>query len=335
MLDFTSALYLGMRHGARQLEAWSALTEGKPAALKEPPGARAVAARLAGLAGCQSGLLFPSTLHLFWDLFCARAADEPIAIHFDAGLYEVGRWGIQRAAAHGVPVHRFAHHDVRALAASLERTPRGRRPIVVTDGGCPRCGQVAPLRRYLERVRARGGYLVVDDTQALGLFGGGGGGSLRRLGIRGPEILWCASLAKGFGVPVAAVAGAAREIAHIEARSDTRVHTSPPSQAVISAAARALTVNSARGPALRSRLARNVQRFRAGLLRLGVRAPGSAYPQVNLPVAAPRKLHARLLRRGVRTVLFRGALGWLLTARHTAADIDEALRALAASLSAP
>ena len=32
--DFTSALYLGMRHAAQSLPAWAELTLGKPAALE-------------------------------------------------------------------------------------------------------------------------------------------------------------------------------------------------------------------------------------------------------------------------------------------------------------
>ncbi len=62
-------------------------------------------------------------------------------------------------------------------------------------------------------VRRFGGLLVIDDTQALGIlgrnpgqdapYGRGGGGSLRRANIQGPDILVGASLAKGFGVPIA------------------------------------------------------------------------------------------------------------------------------------
>ena len=45
------------------------MTQGRPAALEEAPGARALAAALAPLQGCQAATLLPSTLHLFWDMF--------------------------------------------------------------------------------------------------------------------------------------------------------------------------------------------------------------------------------------------------------------------------
>jgi len=77
MADFTSALYLGLRHGAGSLRPWARLTTGRPAALADPPGAREVAGALAALAGCGAGSLAPSTLHLFWDLFGVLAAGGP------------------------------------------------------------------------------------------------------------------------------------------------------------------------------------------------------------------------------------------------------------------
>ena len=54
MLDFTSALYLGLRHPSASLAPWSALSLGQPAALQEAPAATALAARLARLQGCDA-----------------------------------------------------------------------------------------------------------------------------------------------------------------------------------------------------------------------------------------------------------------------------------------
>lgn len=100
MLDFTSALYLGMRHPTRTLPSWQALTSGRPATLDEPEGARSVAMALARLQGCETGTLLPSTLHLFWDLLGVLTR-KPLHIFADAGLYPVARWGVQRIAAQG------------------------------------------------------------------------------------------------------------------------------------------------------------------------------------------------------------------------------------------
>ena len=96
MLDFTSVLYLGIRHAHHTLRPWAQLTTGRPAALEPAPEAVAVAQDLAQLLGCERAVLAPSTLHLYWDLFDVLANDR-IAIYADAGIYPIARWGIERA----------------------------------------------------------------------------------------------------------------------------------------------------------------------------------------------------------------------------------------------
>jgi 8-amino-7-oxononanoate synthase len=92
VLDFTSALYLGLHHPKASLRPWEQLTTGRPAALEEPPGARAVAHKLAALVGCEGAVLVPSTLHLFWDLF-GMLAHARVIIYMDAGAYPIAGWG--------------------------------------------------------------------------------------------------------------------------------------------------------------------------------------------------------------------------------------------------
>lgn len=347
MADFTSALYLGFRHPSHRLAPWTALTGGRPAVLAEPPGAVAVSAGLAALMGTQEALLLPSTLHLFMDLFALLATPGTV-IWQDAGAYPIARWGAARAAAAGVAVQTFRHHDPAALAGLLARV-RGR-PVVLTDGLCPNCGRLAPLAEYLALVRRHRGLLVIDDTQALGVlgagpcaarpYGEGGGGVARHLGLRGPELLIGASLAKGFGVPVAVLAGDGALLRRFAARSATRLHCSPPSAAVIAGAARALALNQATGEARRQQLLSRVRRLRAGLAGLGLGADGGAFPIQTLrpvPGVAAALLYRRLLNRGVRVLPLRaqggaGRIGLLLSAAHRDREIDHCLAALAASL---
>jgi len=347
MLDFTSVLYLDMRHPRDALRPWTQLTTGRPAALESAPEAERVARDLAQLLRCEGATLAPSTLHLFWDLFDVLASDR-IAIYADAGAYPIARWGIERMAAKGVRTATFQMHDPAALEDLLHRDRgTGYRPVVVTDGVCPATGRTAPLPDYLRLVRERSGYLVIDDTQALGIlgqdpgraapYGRGGAGTPAWHAVEGPELIMGSSMAKGFGAPLAAVAGNAHLISKFENLSSTRVHCSPPSLAVINAAERALAINARQGDSLRSRLAKLVQCFRDGLRHVGLSASGGFFPVQTLktiPGVDPRRLHGRLLSLGVRTVLHRArsqpdpSLSFLITARHTPSDIGAGVKAL-------
>lgn len=348
MLDFTSALYLDMRHPTSSLKPWRALTTGRPAALAAPPGADRVAQALSRLVGCEHATLGTSTLHIFWDLF-AVLAKERIGIYLDAGTYPIVQWGVERVAAKGVRAATFARHDPAALDTLLRRDELlGLRPVVVTDGLCPATGRPAPLIEYLRRIRERGGgYLVIDDTQALGIlghspgplapYGRGGGGTLVWHGLQAPELIVGSSLAKGFGVPLAVLAGSQSMIARFEHDSATRMHCSPPSTALIRAAEHALAVNETWGDRLRWRLAQLVRRFRERLRQVGLAASGGLFPVQTLrPVAAidASGLHALLQESGVRTVLHRARdgqdarLSFLITALHTPSDIERCAKAL-------
>lgn len=348
MLDFTSALYLGLQHPSRSLRPWQQLTTGAPAALVEPVEAGEISRALAEMQGSEAATLATSTLHLVWDLF-GLLTDKPAAIFMDAGAYPITRWGVQRAAMQGAAVRIFAHHDPHALKAELGTARLDRAPVIVTDGFCPGCGRVAPLADYRALTSSAGGLLVVDDTQALGIlghspsasmpYGHGGGGSLRWSGIGGPETLVFSSLAKGFGAPLAVLAGSRAWIRKFEEKSLTRVHCSPPSIAALHAAERAVGCNRRDGEARRAKLLDLVRRFRRGLNVIGVAARRGLFPIQTLrtegAVPAP-ELHRRLADRGVHAVLNRAAdgqprLSFILTSRHTPAEIDTAVRSIAAA----
>lgn len=348
-LDFTSSLYLGFRHETRSLHPWAQLTTGAPAALVRPSGSERVASQLARLQGCEAASLAPSTLHLFWDLLGLLASGR-VAIYLDAGTYPIARWGVERAAARGILVRRFPHRDAGALRRLLQKETGNRRPVVVADGICTACGCATPIADYFEVTRQAGGLLVIDDTQALGLlghspgpgrpYGQGGGGSLRYQNLAGPELLVVSSLAKGFGAPLAVLCGSSKLIRQFEARSETRVHCSPPSAAAIHAAEQALKLNVERGDPLRAQLAQRVHQFRRRLAEVGFAVDGGLFPVQTLKPAShldARRLHERLFNLGVRTVLRRShkggepRLSFIITARHRPDEIERAVNVLVQS----
>lgn len=347
VLDFTAVLYLGLRHTSYSIRPWTQFTTGVPAALTRYPGEGKVANILAALQGCESTLLAPSTLHLSWDLFGILAKSAAV-IYMDAGIYPIVRWGVERAAAFGVPVRTFPHYDVNALSRMLRQDGLcRRRPLIVSDGMCPGCGKPAPVPEFLRCVREFGGRLILDDTQALGIlghsqgpdapYGRGGGGILRWSNASGRDILIISSLAKGFGVPVAALSGSRNMVKLFETKSKTRMHCSPPSIAVVHAAEHALETNRTKGDTIRFRLAHLILYFRKRLNEIGMSAAGGLFPMQTLsPIADTDAitLHERLLKYGIRTVLHHSRHGhgarisFLITAQHRPSDIDKAVETL-------
>ncbi len=359
MLDFTSALYLGMYHPSSSLQPWKQFTTGVPSALKRPSSYIRIAQSLALLLGCEDAILGPSTLHLFWDLFGMLSRDS-FTIYIDAGTYPIARWGVERAAARGVRAISFPHHDVNALIRMLKRDVRsGTQPLVVTDGWCPSCGKFAPINGYLSYLRRFDGLLIIDDTQALGIFGHkhgpdapygtGGGGSLcwhDIHGIRAQNVLVVSSLAKGFGVPMAVLGGSRAMVRHFDTLSETLMHCSPPSIAALHAAGHALSINRRCGETLRIRLARLVSYFVKRAAEIGLNTTGGLSPVQTIWSSDgmdAKGIYERLYRSGIHTVLRRshclsqdylsreghgGHISFILTVRHTQGDIDRVMEVL-------
>jgi len=345
MLDFTKALYLGIDHSCRSLGTWTSLTTGVPAALRTPPEHRSVARTVAALTGCERGTLGRSTLHVMWDLFGAMR-ERNAELFVDAGIYPIARWGTERAAAQGVKVREYPHQDAEALRRMIQRRHSGNaRVTIVTDGWCTRCGRFAPLPALTELAGHYGGSLIVDDTQAMGVFGQrssgqpspygcGGGGSLRWFGLAAPHIVLVASLAKALGAPLAALASSESFVRRFEDESEVRVHSSPPSNVDVRAAMHALMVNRNAGDELRRTLSASVQRLRRGLARLDLAARGGQFPVQTLehgPGLDAIEMHRRLAKAGVGTVLLRKdrfhamQLAFLINARQRMREIDRAV----------
>lgn len=147
-----------------------------------------------------------------------------------------------------------------------------------------------------------------------------------------------ASLAKGFGVPVAALCGTHSLVQRFERASETLVHCSPPSVPTLLAANRALQENRVRGDSRRFALASLVRRFRTQLKKIGFEARGGLFPIQNIENLSGRAavVHFRRLRQfGVQTILRQlnnsrhPQIAFVITARHRREDIDCAVAALA------
>ena len=158
-------------------------------------------------------------------------------------------------------------------------------------------------------------------------MGASGGGSARLHGLPGESLIIGASLAKGFGVPLAVLTGSDGLLRRFEAHSQTRVHASPPSAAVLAAARRALAFNAQHGEALRARLADRVAQWRSGMAAPGIACRGGSFPVQHLPGCA--HLQQALRAAGVLALAQAGdgpgALTFMLRADQTPGQLEQTM----------
>jgi len=344
-VDLSTCGYLGLHHVQEQLRPWECLSNSPPLLTDERnPLIETLLARMASLQGCEAALFATSTFHVFWDFFNA-ISDEEVVIYLEDGTYPIAQWGVERAEARGVTVWSFPSHNPESLHAMLVKNESGhRRPVVVVDGISSHEWAYAPLSDYLMAIEPFGGLLVIDDTQAIGLFGHsssstipfgiGGGGSLQWHALQSPNVLLVSSLAKGFGVPIAVFSGSLQIVDWFRRTSQTLVHCSPPCNPLLHAVENALNLNDSEGDERRNQLIENIKVFQTTLHAGGIPDIGPLFPVqcVDVPEGVDPALFSETLKsRGVRVVVRqdganRARIVFGLTAAHSPAEIGFAAR---------
>lgn len=154
---------------------------------------------------------------------------------------------------------------------------------------------------------------------------------MRWFGVRDPRVVLVASLAKGFGAPLAVVASAQETVERFERTSETRLHCSPVSAPALHAGEHAMAENGYRGDRMRGTICALIGRLRTKLEGSPLRPRGGMFPVQTFagsrttPVAY---LQRRLAAAEIETLALRdrtsGAprLAVMLTAKHSVRDVD-------------
>jgi 8-amino-7-oxononanoate synthase len=274
VVNFASANHLGLEvgrwlgeGGVAAMEPWG-LSIGLPSSVASDAPTEELQQELAALVCAEAARVGPSTLHLLLDAVTTLAgAGGTVALPRRA--YTLSETVAQRARGAGCAVIRFEPDRVDRLAVGLRSA---RRPLVILATSVEYPGVIVPLRPLLDLACAARGFLVVDDTPAMGLLGrpapghphgiGGGGGVLWN-GLR-PEgsLIQVAGLCKAFSVPLAFVSGSRRVLDRICRGGGVLAASSPADLVSIQTARWALQANARSGEALRVALAGTVTLLR-------------------------------------------------------------------------
>lgn len=290
-----------------ELEAALAKLKGYPAALAFGSGYMANAGVIASLAGRDDTVLVDKLAH---------------ASILDAVILSRAR------------LQRFRHNDVAHLEELLKKDCGTGRRLVVTESVFSMDGDIAPLRDIAAAASKASAMLMVDEAHATGVFGPGGSGLVRELGLEQDVNVSMGTLSKALGGYGGFIACSAqmRELMINTARPFIFSTGLPPASAASALAAIGVM---AERPGMGRDLLENAARLRRRLRDAGLDT-GSSSSQI-VPVIVGEnhiavEMAERLKARGILVAAIRPPTVPAGTARlrlsvslaHSMADLDRA-----------
>ncbi|MFF2321443.1 8-amino-7-oxononanoate synthase [Agrobacterium sp. NPDC058088] len=304
-IDFTSNDYLGLAEAPRLKAAIAeAIGNGVPVGAGgsrllrgNHPEHEAVEAEAAAFFGAEKAIYFGSGFAANVALFSTLPLRDDLVLH-DALIHASVHDGIAAGKAKAVVV---PHNAVEAFEREIIRWRRagGRgRPWIAVESLYSMDGDCAPLAALADLAERHGGFLVVDEAHATGVFGPGGRGLAAALEGRG-NVVALHTCGKALGASGALLSLPAVLADYLVNRARGFIYSTAPSPLMAAAVREALRI-VADEPWRRSRLAELVSFAGEELHRqLGVAASGSQI----LPVmigdnARSLKIAARLRQGG-------------------------------------
>jgi glycine C-acetyltransferase len=229
---------------------------------------------------------------------------------------------------------KFEHNDPDSLDAALSRQ-KGRRQLVVVEGIYSMDGDFGNLQEVLDVADAHGASIFIDEAHSMLGCGEHGRGAAEHFGVEDRFPLVYGTFSKAFGALGGFVAGSKETLQYLRFYAHPYVYSCALPPVVISAILKALELGTSQ-PDLRAKLWENADYFHAQLDKLGFDT-GASTTYVMPIVIGDRELMYRLghklRRRGLwvapvdypavpqNRICFRACV----TAKHTRADLDEAL----------
>jgi glycine C-acetyltransferase len=235
---------------------------------------------------------------------------------------------------------RYRHSDMAELEKGLQEAAGSRLKLIATDGVFSMDGDMARLPEICDLAQRYNAAVIVDDSHATGVLGGGGRGTAEQLGVLDRVDIITSTLGKALGGAAGGFTCARKEIIDfLRQRSRPYLFSNSLPPVIAMAALKALEL-VAGGNELRERLHSNARFLRAALERSGLRLRHGNHPI--LPVmlgdaALASRMADMLLERGIYVIGFsfpvvpqgQARIRIQLSAAHTQEQLDLAARAFA------
>jgi glycine C-acetyltransferase len=232
----------------------------------------------------------------------------------------------------------FKHGDMNDLRAKLAEAKGAKRRIIWTDGIFSMEGAIAKLPDILQIARDTDSIVAVDDSHSTGVLGKTGRGTAEHFGVLGEVAVITSPLGKAVGGAAGGfVAGSEAVADYLTQRSRPQLFSNalPPTVAASAlAAVRFVEQHPERVETLRQ----NTQYFRGAISEAGFKPLPGETPIIPIIVgetAAAIQMSDLLLDNGVFVTGFgypvvpqgQARVRCQISAAHTRADLDEAIRA--------
>jgi glycine C-acetyltransferase len=232
---------------------------------------------------------------------------------------------------------KFEHNDPASLDAALARQ-QGRRQLVIVEGIYSMDGDFGNLPELLAVADSHGAKVFIDEAHSMLACGQTGRGASEHFGVQDRFPLVYGTFSKAFGALGGFVAGSKETLQYLRFYAHPYVYSCALPPVVIAAILKALEIGM-REPELRTQLWENADYFHAQLRGLGIDAGASTTYIMPIVIGDRERMYRlghELRRRGLwvapvdypavpqNRICFRACV----TAKHSRADLDEALNIL-------
>lgn len=238
---------------------------------------------------------------------------------------------------------RYANADMKDLEERLIEAKDAKNKLIVTDGVFSMDGTIAPLDQICDLADKYDAMVMVDDSHAVGFIGTNGAGTPALFNVQNRVDIVTGTLGKALGGASGGYTSGRSEIIQLlRQKSRPYLFSNSVAPPIVAASLTALKLVS-ESSSLRDHLQHLTQKFRDGMTQAGFTIPKSNHPICPIMLGDARLATAiseRLLtKHNIYVVGFsypvvpkeQARIRVQLSAAHTEADIDHAVKAFSES----
>jgi 8-amino-7-oxononanoate synthase len=165
---------------------------------------------------------------------------------------------------------RYKHNDMEDLESVLEKIPKDKAKLIVTDGVFSTTGEIVDLPHLTKLAKKYNARVMVDDAHAVGVIGEGGRGTGSHFGIMNEVDITMGTFSKTFASLGGFMASTERVINYVKHHAPALIFSASPTPPSVAAAMAALELLE-KEPWRVDNLKKNSDKMRDGFKKMGFR----------------------------------------------------------------